>query len=183
MADIISFDLGDERNVASGRSAGVKGIVLSSPNLLMGILSHAIIIGLFAVGYAPEALVTLQANFTYIQVSGILLLGAILWQWRLLLVRLNKDRRNFEITKSVHMWFGIMLPVLFYVHSIKLGYAYESVLVSCLFITTISGLLSPQSINLKTKYYVFYWLIVHVVCATSTLLLSVYHLYVTYFYW
>ncbi|MFV1982861.1 MAG: hypothetical protein ACC657_04910 [Thiohalomonadales bacterium] len=127
-----------------------------------------------------DVLSNFQNNYTYKQVTGYLLLIYVMYQFRL-----AKARKNTKLIRyhcCVHKIQGLFAPLVLYVHSMELGYAYQ-VLLSSLFLTNcLIGLLSPQQLKIAKVSYVNSWLIVHVAIAILIVGLSFYHIFITYWY-
>ncbi|VAX01799.1 hypothetical protein MNBD_GAMMA22-150 [hydrothermal vent metagenome] len=131
-------------------------------------------------GYRLEFLYELQQNNYYKQITGYLLLLYVLYQFRLAKVRNNTEQLRYYC--SLHKMQGVAAPLVLYVHSMELGYAYQ-VLLSCLFLfNCFVGLVSPQQLKIRNALYVNSWLILHVSIAILIVGLVLYHLFITYWY-
>ncbi|MFV1985485.1 MAG: hypothetical protein ACC657_18195 [Thiohalomonadales bacterium] len=125
-------------------------------------------------------LVELQHDTLYKQTTGYLLLLYVGYQFKL--ARARKDTKSMRYHFSLHKIQGVFAPLVLYIHSMELGYAYQ-VLLSSLFLTNcLLGLLSPQQFKLRNVSYVNCWLILHVSVALLIVALALYHLFVTYWY-
>ncbi len=131
-------------------------------------------------GYRFEFLYELQHNNYYKQITGYLLLLYVLYQFRLAKARNNVNQIRYHC--SLHKIQGVAAPLVLYIHSMELGYAYQ-VLLSCLFLfNCFVGLLSPQQLKVRNLVYVNSWLILHVSIAILVVGLVLYHLFITYWY-
>lgn len=129
-----------------------------------------------------EYLYLLQENFIYKQVSGFVLVAAVLWQWRLYVYRhkIISDSRR-KILNS-HEIFGPLSLILFYLHSAEFGFALQLVLSISYISTILSGLVKPNSWGIRNRFYINVWLVVHVLSATLMTNLAIYHIYISYWY-
>jgi len=159
-------------------------ILISDVNSILYLIIGSILVLLYIMqlmlSVKFEALYELQSNIIYKQVTGYLLIIYILYQFKL-----AKERKNTKLIRyhfSLHKIQGIFAPLVLYIHSMEMGYAYQ-VLLSCLFLTNcVIGLLSPQQLKIKNAGYVSSWLIIHVSIAMLIVGLVGYHLFITYWY-
>lgn len=129
-----------------------------------------------------EWLDNLQSDELYRQVTGFLLFAYLLMQGRLGLKRFRKSETSFSALFYSHKIQGIFGPILFYIHSIDAGFAYQVVLTSVFLGNCVVGYLSPQAIPIKNKFYILSWTILHVGLAIATFMLMFFHMYVVYYY-
>jgi len=127
-----------------------------------------------------EFLYELQQNSVYKQITGYLLFIYVAYQFRLAKVRNNIKMLAHVI--SLHKIQGVFAPLVLYIHSMQLGYAYQ-VLLSILFLSNCAiGLLSPQQLKTRNVTYSNVWLVAHVTIAVLVVALIFYHFYITYWY-
>lgn len=124
----------------------------------------------------------LQRGEVYQQVTGFLLLAYVILQGRLGFQRLRKPTIPFSSVLKSHKIHGVFAPVLFYIHSMDVGFAYQVVLTFVFLGNILVGYLSPQVIKLRRKWYILSWTILHVGLAILTLVLMLFHIYVVYYY-
>jgi len=127
-------------------------------------------------------LAELQAGEFYRQFTGYLLLAYVLLQSRLgykrNLQRHNRLRKEFDIHKIQ----GVFGPVVFYIHSIEVGYAYQMLLAFIFLGNCIIGYLNPHALNWRSQAYLISWTVVHISLAILTLGLMLFHIFVVYRY-
>ncbi len=154
--------------------------VNSTGFLIIGISLLLLYIVQLNVDVKLQFLVELQQNIIYKQLTGYLLLLYLAYQFKLARARNNTKLIRYHF--SLHKIQGIFAPLVLYIHSMELGYAYQ-VLLSSLFLTNcLIGLLSPQQLKLHNVNYVNCWLIFHVGIAMIVVGLVIYHLFITYWY-
>jgi len=124
----------------------------------------------------------LQHGEVYQQITGFLLLAYVIMQGRLGIHRLSKPNMPFRSLLANHKIQGVLGPVLFYVHSMDIGFAYQVVLTFVFLGNSLVGYLSPQAIKLRMKWYILSWTILHIGLAILTLVLMLFHIYVVYYY-
>lgn len=91
----------------------------------------------------------LQSGEVYQQITGFLLLAYVIMQGRLGFQRLNKPSMPFRPLLANHKIHGVFAPILFYVHSMDVGFAYQVVLTFVFLGNSLVGYLSPQAIKLR----------------------------------
>jgi hypothetical protein len=155
---------------------------LPSYAIIGSILSVAFIFQ-FSFSIRWESLASWQENFIYRQITGALIFFVILYQWRLFYLRSQKIKHSGSQQLQLHRWLGASTPLLLYFHSMELGYAYQMALTLSMLIASLSGLLSPQILKIKSPKYYFSWQVSHIVSAGLCLPLSIFHIYLVYSYW
>ena len=130
---------------------------------------------------SPQWLVDLQANNLYKQITGFLLIACVLYQWRLAFAR-SQGRKSNTVAKSDHRFYGALLPIVYFIHSVEIGYAYQAVISLALLSNCIVGGCNPITLKIKHKHYYSSWLLLHIALSVIILPLSLYHLYVVYAY-
>jgi len=124
----------------------------------------------------------LQADEVYQQVTGFILLAYVILQGRLGYQRLRYPTKPFAPLLKNHKLHGVFGPLLFYVHSMDIGFAYQVVLTFVFLGNSLVGYLSPQALKVRRQWYVLSWTILHVSLALLTLALMFFHIYVVYYY-
>ena len=130
---------------------------------------------------SPQFLVELQTNSAYKQITGFLLISCVLYQWRLAFAR-SQGIKSDMITKNNHRFYGALIPLVYFIHSVEFGYAYQAVISIALLSNCIVGGCNPLSLKIKQKHYYSSWLVLHITLSVIILPLSIYHLYVVYLY-
>lgn len=123
---------------------------------------------------------SLQNDEVYQQITGFLLLAYVIMQGRLGLQRLNKPNKPFRTLLKNHKIHGVFGPLLFYIHSMDIGFAYQVVLTFVFLGNSLVGYLSPQAIKFRKQWYALSWIILHISLAILTISLMLFHIYVVY---
>ena len=158
----------------------LNGNVNSRLYLIIGLFLLLLYIIQLVFNYKFEALYELQSDNVYKQVTGFLLLIYILYQFKL-----AKERKNTHTLRyvfSMHKIQGVFAPLVLYVHSMEMGYAYQTLLSFLFLCNCLIGLLSPQQLKIKNNSYINSWLIMHVTFAIIIMGLVGYHLFISYWY-
>ncbi|WP_258105727.1 hypothetical protein [Marinoscillum sp. MHG1-6] len=130
-----------------------------------------------------EALHTLQDDQMYRRWSGLGLSLIILFQWTLSLVRTRPKWEDLSLTfYNIHNWVGAFTPLLFYIHSMELGFAYLFVLSITFFGNFLMGMFNLDVIKNKSQLVFQGWMILHVACSFFITFLTIYHIYVVFYY-
>ncbi|MDH5407936.1 MAG: hypothetical protein OEY00_04945 [Gammaproteobacteria bacterium] len=160
-------------------------IVSSNPNvtyLVWGMSLLALFAAQLLLGLRWEWLAQLQQGEVYRQFTGYLLLSYVLIQARLGLKRVKNQTTNLVKEFDMHKIQGVFGPLVFYIHSIEVGYAYQLLLAIVFLGNCIIGYFSPHALQWKNKVYLLSWTITHVSLAVLTLFLMIFHIYVVYQY-
>ena len=123
----------------------------------------------------------LQQDFVYKQITGFMLFCYMLCQWRIVLRHRNSRITAGERLKR-HMKQGSIAPLLLYIHSIEMGFAYQFFLSSFFLLHCALGLMYGTVISLRILLLRNIWLICHIMIASLIMVLGLYHIYITYLY-
>lgn len=123
-----------------------------------------------------------QTHELYKQMTGLLLVLFLSHQCWLSLQRTQCDPGAARRALTRHKCYGTLAPLLFYVHSVRLGHAYLLALSLTFFAVFTLGLFHQQLVNLEKKWLNQSWLIGHVALSTALLALVGYHVYVSFAY-
>ncbi len=148
------------------RVAGVLGVLLY---LVQDIL-----------GLRWEWLADLQTVDLFKYVTGTALLFYMGWQWWLFYSRIKG--RNLRRLLSWHQKTGALVPLLFYLHSVEIGYGYLAMLSWIFLGNMLVGAASPLGIKVNNRYYTASWGVVHVSMAALTVVLALLHAYIAVYY-
>ncbi|WP_455212430.1 hypothetical protein [Kaarinaea lacus] len=152
------------------------------PQVKIGVLFIALYIWEIVQGPTISSLFELQQQELYKQLTGFVLLTYVLFQWRLAWLRMSRKKMNNKRELGLHMWLGVLTPLVLYVHSSQMGYGYQALLMGVFLTNILVGLLSPTLLKIRYRFYVVYWLVLHSGLAILVPILLIYHLYVIYFY-
>lgn len=130
-----------------------------------------------------EYLEALQDDQAYRRWSGLGLFSIILFQWSLSLVRvIPKLEEKTLLFYSIHNWLGAATPLLFYIHSTQLGFAYLFLLSITFFGNFLLGLFNLDVIKSKSKWVFQSWMILHVAFSFFISFIAVFHIWVVFYY-
>ncbi|HED17710.1 MAG TPA: hypothetical protein ENI64_12970 [Gammaproteobacteria bacterium] len=135
----------------------------------------------YAAGVPEFWLFALQQDMVYKQITGFILFSYLLSQWRIVL-RYRKSRVSAGERLKQHMQQGSIAPLLLYIHSIEMGVAYQFFLSSFFLLHCALGLVHRNVISSGISILRNVWLVFHIVFASLVMVLSLYHIYITYLY-
>lgn len=145
-----------------------------------GILGVLLYLGQDLAGLRWEWLAHLQTDDVFKYVTGAGLMSYIGWQWWLFYSRVRG--RNLRMLLAWHQRTGALVPLLFYLHSIEIGYGYLAALSWIFLVNMLVGAASPLGVRINNRYYTASWGIVHVSLAALTVLLGLFHAYIAVYY-
>jgi len=144
-----------------------------------------ILLALFIFQYvfslSPQWLLSLQTSDVYKQITGFMLFAYVYYQWHLAFIHLNKLQPT-QAQRKTHRIVGAIAPLIYYIHSVELGYAYQTILSSAFLANCFVGSINPQVVRIKSSRYYGLWIFCHITLAVMVVVLLFYHLYVTYTY-
>jgi ferredoxin-NADP reductase/CRP-like cAMP-binding protein len=122
----------------------------------------------------------LQAQGTYKIWSGLLLTLYIACQFMLPAVRWTHRVKDTVHYYNLHKIQGVFAPLIYFIHSTTIGFAYLSFLSAAYFSNVLVGLFNHEVVvNPERKQqFARYWLAAHVLFSVLTIALLVVHLYV-----
>ncbi|MCH8142152.1 MAG: hypothetical protein IH908_11215, partial [Proteobacteria bacterium] len=129
-----------------------------------------------ALDWGFSAIIALQQIDAYRFTTGSLLIAFIGYQWYMPYLKLT--RRLALTATERHSYLGMLAPVLLYLHSVSLGFAYTVVLSSLFVFNTMVGAVDKTLIrNLQQREnYQRIWLMVHVPSSCLITVLALIHL-------
>jgi len=127
-------------------------------------------------------LAKLQANDVYKQISGFILAGYLLHQWRCSILRNEGLTQKAARLLNQHKMLGALAPAFFYAHAQHSGYAYLQALSLIYFAIFITGLCNFEITHIHKHWFHSFWIIAHVGLATGLVFLVCYHLFISYAY-
>ncbi|MEM1009803.1 MAG: hypothetical protein AAGJ35_12455, partial [Myxococcota bacterium] len=124
-----------------------------------------------------------QAGQLYRRWSGLGLFTVILFQWTLSLVRVVPRWEEKSIVfHAIHNWLGAFSPLLFYVHSMQLGFAYLFLLSITFFGNFLLGMFNLDVLKSKSMLVYQGWMILHVAFSFFISFVTLYHIWVVFYY-
>lgn len=127
-------------------------------------------------------LAALQGEDVYRQLSGFALLAFIAHQWHCSVLRSRGLMRKAGGMIKRHKLLGALAPLLFYLHSQQIGYAYLQMLSLAYFAIVLTGLLNFEVVRIRPPWFQPCWITLHVGLSTTLLLLMGYHVFIAYAY-
>lgn len=131
-------------------------------------------------GLRWEWLAELQTEDAFKYVTGAGLLSYVGWQWWLFYARVKG--RNLRRLLAWHQRTGALVPLLFYIHSVEIGYGYLMALSWIFLGNMLVGAASPLGIKVKNRYYTVSWGFIHVSLAALTGIMGLFHAYIAVYY-
>ncbi len=151
--------------------------------LILGLSLFALFVLQDVMGWDWVYLETLQQDQMYRRWSGLGLSVVILFQWLLTLVRSVEKWEELSMTfYNIHNWLGALSPLLFYVHSTQLGFAYLFLLSVTFFGNFILGMFNLDVIKQKAMWIFQGWMILHVSFSFFITFLTLFHVWIVFYY-
>ncbi|GGZ93007.1 hypothetical protein [Algibacter mikhailovii] len=128
-------------------------------------------------------LFNLQQGEIYKRWSGLLLAVLIVMQWVLTLTRVVKKWRAYAMTmQNIHKWLGALSPLVFYIHSMSMGYGYLLLLSYIFFSNALLGYLNLDVIKSSSEALFKGWMITHVALSIVITIMMVFHITMVFYY-
>jgi predicted ferric reductase len=121
-----------------------------------------------------------EGAFAYAIASGFLLTAAMLWQWRLYLVRRSGEARRIQREYKLHRWLGILPMILLVAHMGKPNGSLLSIVSGLLLLSSLSGLLNNEIVRQKVRWARTLWLTLHIGSAALILPLIILHVWAAF---
>ncbi|RKR14267.1 hypothetical protein CLV91_0342 [Maribacter vaceletii] len=125
----------------------------------------------------------LQQQENYKRWSGLAVALFIIFQWLLTFTRIIKRFRQSAMKMAtIHKWLGAMSPLLFYIHSVKLGYGYIALMSYLFFANALLGYINLDVIKSKGEILFKGWMIFHVAFSIIISILMCFHIVMVFYY-
>ena len=147
---------------------------------LVGVVLVVVYLAQDAVDLRWEWLHRFQSIDEFEYATGAGLFFYIGCQWYLFLVRLGRKRLLRPMV--VHQRSGVFAPVLFYDHSMQIGYGYLAALSWIYLTNVVVGAANPTGLRIPYRYYTAVRIVLHVALAALTVIIALYHAYVALYY-
>jgi hypothetical protein len=115
-------------------------------------------------------------------VTGGALLGAVAWQWMLLIARMTGPAETVLRHYARHRLVGAATAALFAAHAVRFGYGWTSALSLTFLLLAASGLLNREIMRYRAKWTYNLWLFLHVALSAALLPLALVHVWVALAY-
>ena len=149
---------------------------------LVGMLLVVAYAGLAIAGWHWPWLVSLQEIELYKQLTGLAMVLLFAAQWRLMLVRAQgAPRRPGRMLLSHRNW-GVLAPVLLYLHASGFGHAYVQLMCLAFLALLTLGFMHRPINRLNQSWLMTGWLVTHVALAAMLMLLVGYHAFNSFYY-
>ena len=130
-----------------------------------------------------KCLFYIQQEEMYKRWSGLGLAIFIVFQWFLTFTRVIKKLRKYAMNMNViHRWIGALSPLLFYIHSMHLGYGYLLLLSYIFFTNTLLGYFNLDVIKKNSDFLFKSWMIVHVALSLIVSIMMIFHISMVFYY-
>ena len=125
-----------------------------------------------------------QADEDYNRWSGIFLLSFFIFQWTYPLKQFFGSMGRLFVWQKIHKYNGVAAPVVLYIHSTTLGYAYLFVLSVAYLLNNALALCNRDIFyeQFKSKWVYKSWLSSHIILSFFVSILMWYHLFVAFAY-
>lgn len=151
--------------------------------VIIGLTLLALYIAQEVFDWKIEIVEVWQHKESYRRWSGLALSLVILFQWTLSLVRSKEKWQELSLTfKSIHNWIGAFTPLLFYIHSSDVGFAYLFVLSITFLSNFVLGSFNLDIIKSKSQIVFQGWMILHVAASFFITFLTIYHIWIVFYY-
>jgi hypothetical protein len=124
----------------------------------------------------------LQKVELYKQLTGLLMMAYLGHQWHLPVLRLLNRSKAAKDNYERHKILGALAPLVFYIHSTQIGYAFTALLATVYLGNVAIGLFNPETVRIKKNWFTQSWMVVHVALSLVTIVLVLYHIIVTLAY-
>ncbi len=123
-----------------------------------------------------------QTNPTFKFLSGGALAAYLLHQWWLAVARGLRWNRMAKRAYEPHRYFGVLAPIVFYVHSIRWGYGFL-ILLSTTYVSNVAiGMIGPERFHRSAPWYRAGWTVLHVAFAAVVTALAASHAWFAFYY-
>lgn len=155
----------------------------NTKSTIIGLILLFLFIIQFALDLKWKWLYDLQQDEMFKRWSGFGLGMFILFQWLLTFSRVVSRFRkySFKIT-NLHKWIGAISPLLFYIHSMELGYGYLALLAYIFLVNTVIGYFNLDVIKSTSDTLFKGWMITHVAFSIIVTILMIFHIGVVFYY-
>ncbi|WP_370476609.1 hypothetical protein [Tamlana flava] len=158
-------------------------VLINNKSTLIGLALLSAFFLQFFLTLQWDWLFELQQDEMYKRWSGLALAIFIIFQWVLTLTRvIKKFRKNAMSMQSIHKWLGAISPLLFYIHSMSLGYGYLLLLSYIFFSNTLLGYFNLDVVKSKSDALFKGWMVSHVALSIIVSIMLVFHVTMVFYY-
>ncbi|WP_298236673.1 hypothetical protein [uncultured Algibacter sp.] len=158
-------------------------VISNNKSTLIGLVLLVAFFVQFFLNMEWHWLLELQQDEMYKRWSGLGLALFILFQWLLSLTRtVKKWKKHAMKMQTIHKWIGAVSPLLFYIHSMNLGYGYLLLLAYIFFANTLLGYFNLDVIKNNSDALFKGWMIAHVAASIVVTILMLFHIVMVFYY-
>ncbi|GAA3590763.1 hypothetical protein Q4Q39_15550 [Flavivirga amylovorans] len=158
-------------------------MLINNKSSLIGLIFLSAFFLQFFLKLEWNGLLELQQQEMYKRWSGLVLALFIVFQWILTLTRIIKRLRKYAMSmQTIHKWLGAISPLVFYIHSMSLGYGYLLLLSYVFFSNTLLGYFNLDVIKNNSDLLFKGWMIVHVALSIIVTIMMVFHITIVFYY-
>ncbi|MFL1011465.1 hypothetical protein [Flavisericum labens] len=158
-------------------------MVFSNKSTLVGLVLLTAFFLQFFLNLHWNWLFELQQDEMYKRWSGLGLALFIIFQWALTFTRVVKKLRKHAMSmQTIHKWLGAVSPLLFYIHSMSLGYGYLLLLSYVFFANTFLGYFNLDVVKNNSDALFKGWMIMHVALSIIVSIMLVFHVAIVFYY-
>lgn len=161
-----------------------RGMALAPPES-WSVTGLFLLLGYFvlvASGWHWARLSALQDIELYKQLTGGTLVLLVVAQWRLTVARVDGAMRAANRQLVAHRSWGVLAPLLLYLHADEFGHAYVRVMCWAFLALVALGLLHPSLSRFNRPLVQAAWLVTHVALAAGLIWLIGYHAFNAFYY-
>ncbi|MFY0597232.1 MAG: hypothetical protein JXQ85_12445 [Cognatishimia sp.] len=123
-----------------------------------------------------------MSAFAWQLVTGLTLLGFVVYQWILLLKRMCNDTRNARFHMMAHRWVGVAATYMFILHAVRMGHTWTTGLAMVFFLLGVTGVLNRQVLKYRQPWIHAVWQFCHIGLSAVLLPLVIVHIWVALAY-
>ncbi|WP_303317916.1 hypothetical protein Q4Q34_18565 [Flavivirga abyssicola] len=158
-------------------------MLINNKSSLIGLIFLSAFFLQFFLKLEWNGLLELQQQEMYKRWSGLVLALFIIFQWVLTLTRIIKKLRKYAMSmQTIHKWLGAISPLVFYIHSMSLGYGYLLLLSYIFFSNTLLGYFNLDVIKNNNDLLFKGWMIAHVALSIIVTIMMVFHIAIVFYY-
>lgn len=158
-------------------------VLSNNKSTLVGLVLLIAFLIQYFFGLQWDWLFQLQSEEMYKRWSGLFLALLINFQWLLTIFRITKKWRPYAMTmQTIHKWLGALSPIVFYIHSMSIGYGYLLLLSYVFLSNALLGYLNLDVIKNNSDLLFKGWMITHVALSIIITILMFFHITMVFYY-
>ena len=158
-------------------------MILKSKTSLLGLILLILYFLQYFLKIEWNWLLNLQQGQMFRRWSGLALAILIAFQWVLTFTRVIPKLRKYSVKmNTIHKWIGAISPIVFYIHSINLGYGYLLLLTYIFFANALMGYINLDVIKSTNETLFKGWMIFHVAFSMIITIVMFFHIAMVFYY-